>query len=298
MDHQRLYTTVIGIIGIIATFIVIAFIISIQITLRRFVRKSLEITKNYESLKSDLDQQVLKAAIETQENTFQFISKEIHDNISQSLSLVVINLNSLLTLKEFEERVVVTNAIAHLKKTIEDLNNLSKSLDNDLIESYGLVSACQFECDRWNRLYNTSVKFNVIGEIVHHDKTMELFTLRIIQESLNNAIKYSKASEILVNICYYPENIIISIEDNGQGFDLSEIMEKKIIGKHSGIKNMKQRAHMIAGTFEIITSHLKGTKITVDINLEKYEQNFGWSGRRSQIIKERISLDDKLLRRL
>jgi signal transduction histidine kinase len=112
---------------------------------------------------------------------------------------------------------------------------------------------------------------------------MELFILRIIQESLSNAIKYSRAATIKASIEYSLERISFSVEDNGIGFDLLDALETKIIGKRSGIRNMKQRAQMIAGTFEIFTSHNSGTKIKVNIDLNKYNEKINWIGRRSQI---------------
>lgn len=296
MYKTDIYINLVAILGIVASLIIAWFAVSIQFTILKFSKNSLEISKKYESFKQKLESQILEAEIESQENTFELISKEIHDNISQSLSLVVINLNCLSIEKDSPEFTTIKNSIAHLKKVIEDLNSLSKSLDSDLIETHGLVAACKFECDRWNRLYDTDVRFETIGEIKHLDKTMELFILRIIQESLNNAIKYSKASEIKTSIIYGNQRITVSIEDNGIGFDLKEILENKTIGKRSGIKNMKQRSHMISGTFEIKTSHLKGTKISVDINLNSYEEKINWPGRRSQTIAQRTSFNDQFFR--
>ena len=298
MHKTDIYINLVAILGIVASLIVVWFAASIQFTIKKFSKNSLEISKKYEAFKQKLESQILEAEIESQENTFELISKEIHDNISQSLSLVVINLNCLSIDKEGSDFTTLKNSIAHLKKVIEDLNSLSKSLDSDLIETHGLVAACKFECDRWNRLYETDVCFETIGEIKHLDKTMELFILRIVQESLNNAIKYSKASEIKTIILYSNQRITVSIEDNGIGFDLKEILENKTIGKRSGIKNMKQRSHMISGTFEIKTSPLNGTKVSVDINLSNYEEKINWSGRRSQTFTQRTSIDDQFIRRI
>jgi len=296
MHKTDIYINLVAILGIVASLIIAWFAVSIQFTILKFSRNSLEISKKYEAFKQKLESQILEAEIESQENTFQLISKEIHDNISQSLSLVVINLNCLSIDKEGSDFTTLKNSIAHLKKVIEDLNSLSKSLDSDLIETHGLVAASKFECDRWNRLYETDVFFETIGEIKHLDKTMELFIFRIIQESLNNAIKYSKASAIKTTIIYSNQRITVSVEDNGIGFDLKEILENKTIGKRSGIKNMKQRSHMISGTFEIKTSPLNGTKVSVDINLSSYEEKINWPGRRSQTIAQRTSFDDQFFR--
>lgn len=292
MDKINLLIQIIAIVGIVSSAVILWFVFSVQSAVSSFSKSSEEIAQKHENYVRRIESQILEAEIESQEKTFELISKEIHDNISQSLSLVVINLNCLSNVAIEQESSILKNSISELKKVIEDLNNLSKSLDSDLIETHGLVSACRFECERWNRLYNTFVSFETYGEIIHLDKTMELFILRIIQESLSNAIKYSRAATIKASIEYSLERISFSVEDNGIGFDLLDALETKIIGKRSGIRNMKQRAHMIAGTFEIITSPNSGTKIKVDIDLNKYNEKINWIGRRSQITTERSRFND------
>ena len=292
MDKINLLIQVIAIVGIASSVVILWLVFSVQSAVSSFTKSSEEIAQKHENYVRRIESQILEAEIESQEKTFELISKEIHDNISQSLSLVVINLNYLSNDTIGQERTTLRNSISHLKKVIEDLNNLSKSLDSDLIETHGLVAACKFECERWNRLYNTSVSLETYGEIRHLDKTMELFILRIIQESLSNAIKYSRAAAIKTTINYKSEGLSFTIEDNGIGFDLLDALETKIIGKRSGIKNMKQRAHMIAGTFEILTSPNKGTKIKVDIDLNKYDEKISWISRRSQITSERSRIND------
>ncbi|MFN5648637.1 MAG: sensor histidine kinase [Sphingobacteriales bacterium] len=283
MDKTNIYINVVTIVGIVASLITFWFAVSIRAAISKFAKNSQEISQKYELDKQSITNQILEAEINTQENTFELISKEIHDNISQSLSLVIINLNCMSNGKNGHESTTLKNSIAELKKVIDDLNNLSKSLDSDLIETHGLVAACKFECERWDRLYDTKVTLETSGEVRHLDKTMELFILRIIQESINNAIKYSKATEIKTVICYSDNKLSVSIEDNGIGFNLKEVLENKVIGKHSGIKNIKQRSKMINGSIEIRTSHLQGTRIQLEINTSNYEKNFGWIGRRSQI---------------
>jgi len=283
MDKINLLIQIIAIVGIASSAVILWFVFSVQSAVSSFSKSSEEIAQKHENYVRRIESQILEAEIESQEKTFELISKEIHDNISQSLSLVVINLNCLSNVSIEQESTILKNSISELKKVIEDLNNLSKSLDSDLIETHGLVAACRFECERWNRLYNTFVSFETHGEIIHLDKTMELFILRIIQESLSNAIKYSRAATIKASIEYSLERISFSVEDNGIGFDLLDALETKIIGKRSGIRNMKQRAQMIAGTFEIFTSHNSGTKIKVNIDLNRYNEKINWIGRRSQI---------------
>lgn len=279
MDKTQIYASIIAVVGIIASIIILFFALSIQNAVSNFSKNAREYINNYENLKAEMEKQLLEVEIESQENTFQFISKEIHDNISQNLSLAVINLNCLKLPTPFIDDQKLIVSVNQIKKSIEDLNNLSKSLDSDLIESHGLVTACKFECERWNRLFNIEVEFQLIGESIHLNKTIELFLLRILQESLSNAIKYSKANSIKCILTYENDQVSLVVQDNGVGFDLKDVVETKIAGKRSGIKNMKQRALMLKGNIEIKTGPMNGTKITVTINNPNHEKKYNWASR-------------------
>lgn len=279
MDKTQIYGSIIAIVGVIASIIILFFALSVQNAVSNFSKNAREYINNYENLKAEMEKQLLEVEIESQENTFQFISKEIHDNISQNLSLAVINLNCLKLPNPFIDEQKLIVSVNQIKKSIEDLNNLSKSLDSDLIESHGLTTACKFECERWNRLFNIEVEFHLIGESIHLNKTIELFLLRILQESLSNAIKYSKANVIKCILKYENDLVSLVIQDNGVGFDLKDVVETKIAGKRSGIKNMKQRALMLKGNIEIKTGPMNGTKITVSINNLNHEKKYNWASR-------------------
>lgn len=136
MDKINLLIQIIAIVGIASSAVILWFVFSVQSAVSSFSKSSEEIAQKHENYVRRIESQILEAEIESQEKTFELISKEIHDNISQSLSLVVINLNCLSNVSIEQESTILKNSISELKKVIEDLNNLSKSLDSDLIETH------------------------------------------------------------------------------------------------------------------------------------------------------------------
>ena len=86
---------------------------------------------------------------------------------------------------------------------------------------------------------------------------------RILQEQLNNIIKYAGATEIFVGLKFVDNNLKLTIKDNGKGFD------PKQYSKGIGLENMKRRAKLFSGTFKLNTSPDKGCEITIEIPLNK-----------------------------
>ncbi len=122
------------------------------------------------------------------------------------------------------------------------------------------------------------------GELQFLNTNSELLIFRIIQESINNIIKYAKAENIKITITYAPENIKFTIKDDGIGFDPDTIFTNKKIGEMAGLKNMRQRAESLDGQLTIESTPGKGTMLNVIIPINnKLTQNDQSSiGRRSQ----------------
>jgi two-component system, NarL family, sensor kinase len=173
-----------------------------------------------------------------------------------------------------------------ISKSLEDLSNLSKSLDSDIIESHGLVHAIQYEIEQWKKFTDDKIELEIIGNVDFLNNKNELLIFRIIQEALNNIIKYAKASIITIRIELNDTDLKISINDNGVGFDIEKIYENKTVGKMSGLKNMKQRAEILSGKLNIFSTPGNGSTIEATIPLynNSIEHDKNSIGGRPQIV--------------
>ncbi|HLO80509.1 MAG TPA: ATP-binding protein [Chitinophagaceae bacterium] len=255
-------------------------------TIKNYNQQSLLLQRNIEDLKFKQEKLLLQTEIEIQEQTFQFISMEIHDNITQVLSLSKLHLNCLELNKDAENLDRLTKSKDLISKSLEDLSNLSKSLDSDIIESHGLTHAIQYEIERWKRFTDDKIELELIGNVEFLKHKNELLIFRIIQEALNNIIKYAKASCIVIKIERNESELIISIKDNGIGFDLEKVYENKKVGKMSGLKNMRQRAEILGGKLTINSRPGNGSTIEaiIPVNIKSLENDKNSIGRRSQTI--------------
>jgi signal transduction histidine kinase len=216
-------------------------------------------------MKLNHENDILSSQISVQENTFVEIAREIHDNISLTLTLAKLNLNTLNFQEHNEDKIKIENAVDLISKSIYDLNNLSKSIDGDIISRYGLINSLQKELESINKIGKIEVTLSIIGTDRYLDQSVELGIFRIIQESIKNSIIHSSATLVSIEMNYQENTIEILIEDNGKGFNVNVTEDRKMPKFSSGIKNMRNRAKLINGELDIISTIEKGTKIYLKI---------------------------------
>lgn len=202
--------------------------------------------------------QLLQSQLEIQEQTFNSISQEIHDNVGQILSVVNLQLSIIDRNKNFDD-VTLAEIQESVSKAIRDLRDIAKSLNTDRIRSSGLVETTQIELDRIDRAGVIKTSLHVFGSERNIGEDKKLIIFRIIQEALHNMLKHSGATKAEVIFHYNDTNLNIHITDNGSGFEM-----KLHSGKDGlGLNNMIKRAEMIGGKVVIKSEPGNGTQITV-----------------------------------
>lgn len=225
-----------------------------------YQQKRLIHQNNYKALKLQYEKDIIKTQLEVQENMFRHISQEIHDNIGLTLTLAKLQLNTLNIKDEQNAHKKIFASSQLLSESIDHLKNISRSLNSDLIKSYGLIKAVETEIDKITELGKMKVFFDIIGEPVYMDSQKELIIFRIIQESLNNVIKHANASRTNLTLKFKDILLEILVNDNGKGFDFSAVDNIAGLGK-AGLKNMNSRAKMIRGEMKVISSLGNGTTL-------------------------------------
>jgi signal transduction histidine kinase len=256
-DHQEILVT--GIVGVLlVVFLVIVFILSI-VRYKKRVQKDL---KEKETLKELYEQELLQSKLETQEQTFQQIGKELHDNVGQLLSTS----RMLLGLTErsmAQPPDTLLTANATLGQAIMELRSLSKSLDKEWLEQFSFTHNLETEIARINAGNKIKADY-FIGSSIPLRSDEQIILFRIVQEAIQNAIKHASPDTIHIHLTPQNGNFIILIEDNGEGFVQPET------AKGMGLTNMKHRTGLLGGTISWGTNKGKGTvvKIVLPINHE------------------------------
>ena len=210
--------------------------------------------------KKQNDYDLVRSQIEIQEQTFHKISTEIHDNISLTLSLSKIYLHDL----DFNDHADLSDkinlSVSLIKKAIDDLNNLSKSLNRDTIEKFGLIRSVEELVNDINKAELFKIKFKLKGIPFSADVNRELILFRIIQESLNNIIRHANATHVTITMDYEKSNLTIRIRDNGAGFCTEDV---HFTSNGSGLINMKKRAQVINARLQIESKLQHGTTVKI-----------------------------------
>jgi signal transduction histidine kinase len=243
-----------------ALFILVTGFIIYFVVLYR--NKQIQNKREQEQLQFAFGQELLKAQIEMQEQTLKHISQEIHDNITQVLSFVKLNLAMISKSSEEQRHTKVNESRELISQVINDLRDLSKSLSFEHIMQHGLLKTMEAEIGRINKTGIIEVNLTTEGEIFPLGEQRELVLFRIFQETLNNTLKHSGAKHLKICLQYIPEMFTLTLEDDGGGFSTDLI--KTNFG--SGLKNMENRAMLIGAATDIDSSPGKGCSIKISMN--------------------------------
>ncbi len=249
-------------------FAFLSIIILVIISIYFFSKKEIKFKNDLNELKNKQEKEILKAQLEIQEETFKKISREIHDNISLGLTLAKLQLNNAI-ISDSKDTDTLMATVDLISKSLVDLNDISKSLDAKQMVAHGLINALQSEVDVIKKSGLLEADLEMSGEPVYLDAETDLILLRIFQEACNNIIKHANAKKIDVDLYYKPDELLMKITDDGNGFDIDAVRSNKEIRKMSGLKNLETRAQLINATFEIISFPKVGTTINIKIPIKK-----------------------------
>ncbi|MGF1670570.1 MAG: sensor histidine kinase, partial [Balneolaceae bacterium] len=191
------------------------------------------------------------------------IANELHDGLGQYLSAVNMNFDSLFedvsTLGK-SEKEQFKHGLDLLKQAMQETRNISQNLMPKAIDDYGLVLAVESLVDDIEK--NTGIQFYFYENLEEVDipYNIQINLYRIVQEALNNAYRHSKCKKIHIQLVHSNNDIILTIEDDGCGFD-----PKKVSKKGLGLNSMQTRTAAISGKMEIDSKSGRGTLVSVII---------------------------------
>jgi len=215
-----------------------------------------------QSLLFENQKKIFSARIEEQENTMSKISVELHDSLVPKLSLTQANLGLIENEASTEKRaLMIEETDAILYGLLDDVHNISHSLNSNFIKNIGLVEVIKKELEMLGSHKQTVFSFSVTGAYLPMEPERELLIYRIAQELLYNATKHAQASVINLVLTYEPAHFSMSVTDNGIGFDKNIIKEMKGLGFFS----MQERVKYLNGTFDIQTASAQGSRFTLSI---------------------------------
>ena len=185
--------------------------------------------------------------LEIQLQSFESISRELHDNVGTLISIAMVHIRSLDGVRE-SERQKITEADSLLNEAMDTLRDISRSLNPENINRLGWQKSFIFELDRIRKTNLFTIRYTEEGEPFIIGLNKQIIIFRILQETLNNIVKHSNGNYIDIHIRFSNPEVIITLKDDGRGFD-KELADLSAQG--SGIKNMLARAAMLPAVLDI-----------------------------------------------
>ncbi len=213
-------------------------------------RKKLE----QELLQRELDRQrmITQATIETQEQERTEIGKELHDNVNQVLTTTKLYLDLAQSNVELKDDLI-TKSTKNILYVINEIRQLSRSLMDPTLGDLGLVDSINDLIENINATRKLQIRLRSSGGVDSHlDSSAKLTIFRIIQETLNNAIRHSGATEAIVSMSLKNGNVLLTVKDNGIGFS------PKTVKMGTGLRNIQNRVYLANGSFSIKSNEGKG----------------------------------------
>ena len=226
----------------------------------------------YEELqrKEEMRRELLHLVITTQEEERRRIARGLHDETSQALTSLAVNLEAVadalpLATGELKARLKKIQSIALM--TLDEIHKVIWELRPTLLDDLGLVAAVQSHVETHLGAAGVKVHLETTGDEKRLPNKVETAIFRIIQEATTNIIRHSNAESACINLEFGDTSVRVHIEDDGRGFDLDEAMSATKNGRGLGLLSMKERAELLGGLLKIKSHPGQGTQISLEIPL-------------------------------
>jgi PAS domain S-box-containing protein len=200
--------------------------------------------------------------MEAQEAERARISRELHDEIGQALAAVKLNLQAIGRLSD-DARVTaqVRDGVSIVDSTVVEVRNLSRDLRPSVLDDLGLIAALQWYLGRQGERARLEIGFTPPAHLPRPSREIETACYRIVQEALTNVVRHAGAASVDVEVTMDGADFVLTVRDDGRGFDLSLQSRERTPSTHLGLVGMRERAEKAGGVLSISSSPGAGTVV-------------------------------------
>lgn len=250
-----------GIIVVLVMLLSIISVLLININQRKKTEKALKVSR--EQLRT-----LGWRLAESEETQRKALSRELHDQIGQNLTILGVNLNILRSLVPKNTADIIhsriNDSLLLVKQTTERTRSLMNNLRSPVLDDYGLVAAIDLYGKQFSSRTGIDTVVRVSDANPHFPPHIENAVFRIVQESLTNVLKHAQATQVVINVNVSTDRLLLSVEDNGIGYDMSKTTDGNGV-QGWGLITMKERALAVGGTCRMQSRQGMGTHIIVEV---------------------------------
>lgn len=219
--------------------------------------------KYEESLRARRElKELSKRLVESEERERRAISRELHDEVGQSLNALLLDVENLTEASSeegaFRQGLQKIKTLA--ENCVNEVRNMALLLRPSMLDDLGLAAALDWQGREVSK--RTGMLVEVVEENVSDNlpEGHEICIYRVVQEALNNCSKHAYAKSVRVNVRQEPNHLRVSIEDDGKGFDPSRVRGLGLVG-------MNERVSQLGGVLKVDSDPTRGTRLRIDLPL-------------------------------
>lgn len=250
---------------ILTNLVLLIFVTGTILFIFGFRQKRMKYETEKASIRKQHRIELLNTQLAIQQQTMQQIGSEIHDSVGQKLTLAALYARQLLQGDQIPGITDKINSVGNIiSESLEELRQLSKTLNNPALVQSDLVTLLKNECERVNATGTCRMYLEHNGSTDGIPAATKYVLFRILQEFIQNSLKHANCKRIVIHLAIQ-QQLFIHATDDGHGFDLEEG------SKGIGLSNMRRRAHQIGAYFDLQSIPGKGTTLTLKLPVENMQ---------------------------
>lgn len=244
----------------IALGVVVSICISVAVL---FAHRLVNYLDRVDRQRAMFNRRIMTEVLRAEERSKQHFSKELHDGMGPLLSSAKMSLSALSQdgLSE-QQRELLSNTIYILDQALRSVREISNNLSPQVLVDFGLSQAVQNFTSRLSVMHGVVIRFNTPLTTERFDGDVEVIVYRVICELINNSLKHSGCTDIVLNLEYQDNTLILNYADNGRGFDPETVTDCGM-----GLSNISSRISSLGGTFTINSAKGMGFKATAQVQV-------------------------------
>ncbi len=202
-----------------------------------------------------------RRALGAQEGERLRIARELHDEVGQQLTALLLQLSSARRQAGEELQPILAEAHALARESLEDIRRVARELRPEALDDLGLPSALAALCERLRQQAGLVVERDVQPVLPALSGEEELVLYRVAQEALTNVLRHAGVDRAALSLRVADDGIVLEVRDDGRGFEVEGAI-------HNGLIGMRERALLVGGTLEVRSRPGAGTLVRLSLPLQ------------------------------
>jgi two-component system sensor histidine kinase UhpB len=223
-----------------------------------------ELAQAYNEMLDELESERLQStrrALSAQESERLRVSQELHDEVGQTLTGILLGLSRASKIAPAELAPELEQLLETTRASIGDVRRIAQRLRPETLEDLGLTGALQALSRGLRERSDLHIHCRVPDDLPSQSAERELVVYRVAQEAMTNAIRHAHAASIGIALRADPNHLVLSVRDDGIGMS-------KASREGGGMRGMRERANLVGGTFQVLSAPRTGTEVRLEIPLD------------------------------